>query len=154
MSRRSPGLMSAWAEIQRQQQRQAEAAHRARAQQQLAAEREQRAAERALARSRREQQAAYRARREDDVRRRTDELDRRMAELRALLRNGCRQPLFSPDRMLTPERVEPFAPGRLAQPVPLPRLEAYLPQQRASWGGGRRAAGAGAGGPGALRGGH
>jgi restriction system protein len=134
MSRRSPGPVSAWAEIQRQQQRQTEAQRRAHVTAQREAERQQRAAERALARSRREQQAEYRSRREADVQRRTDELDARMAELRGLLRTGCAAPAFSPAALTTPEELAPFAPGRLAEPIPMPRFEAYVPRQRAGWG--------------------
>ncbi|SEO31640.1 restriction endonuclease [Actinacidiphila rubida] len=137
MSRRSTGVGSAWAEVQRQRQRQEEAQHRARVQQQRDAERQQRAAERALARSRREQQAEYRARREADARRRTDELEARMAELADLLRTGCAVAAFTPADLMADERLEPFAPGPLAVPVPMPRSEQYAPQQRAGWGGRR-----------------
>jgi restriction system protein len=138
MSRRPPGLVSNWAEIQRQQQRQTEAQHRARLQQQRDAERQQRAAERALARSRQEEKAAYRQRREQDARLRTEELDRRYTELGGLLRTGCTAPLFSPTALTMPEELEPFAPGRLADPVPMPRPEAYEPAQRSGWGLGGR----------------
>lgn len=134
MSRRPPGLVSTWAEVQRQQQRQAEAQRRARAQQQREAERQQRAAERALARSRQEEKAAYRRRREDDARRRTEELDHRLAELSGLLVAGCAAPVFSPSSMTTPEQLEPFAPGRLAEPIAMPRQELYVPAQRSGWG--------------------
>ncbi|MBY8878792.1 restriction endonuclease [Actinacidiphila acidipaludis] len=134
MSRRSTGVGSAWAEVQRQQQRQAEAQHRARVQQQREAERQQRAAERALARSRREQQAEYRARREEDARRRSGELDDRMAELANLLRTGCAVPALTPADLFTPEDLEPFAPGSLAEPIPAPRPEQYMPRQPAGWG--------------------
>lgn len=134
MSRRSTGPVSTWAEIQRQQQRQAEAEQRARTRAQRAAEQQQRSAERALARSRREQQAAYRDRRAADARRRTDELDARMAELTGLLRTGCAAPVFSPDALLASEQLEPFAPGRLAEPIAMPRSERYLPAQRSGWG--------------------
>ncbi|WP_037914647.1 restriction endonuclease [Actinacidiphila yeochonensis] len=133
MSRHQSGLVSTWAEIQRQQQRQAEAQRRARLQQQRTAERQQLAAERALARSRREQQAAYRERREQEARRRTEALARHSAELAGLLRAGCAAPAFSPASLELPERVEPFAPGPLAVPVPMPREEAY-PARRAGWG--------------------
>jgi restriction system protein len=125
MSRRQTGLVSTWAENQRQHQRQAEAQHRAVLQQQRTAERQQLAAERALARSRREQQAAYRQRREEDARRRTEALERRSAELAGLLRAGCAAPLFAPSALELPERIEPFAPGPLAVPVPMPREDAY-----------------------------
>ena len=139
MSRRQTGLVSTWAEIQRQQQRQTEAQHRARLQQQREAERQQRAAERALARSRQEEKAAYRRRREEDARLRTEQLDQRFAELAQLLRNGCASPLFSADAMMLPEELEPFAPGRLAEPLAMPRPEAYAPAQRSGWRAGRQA---------------
>ncbi|WP_335976100.1 restriction endonuclease [Streptomyces sp. CA2R106] len=138
MSRRSTGSVATWAETQRQQQRQAEAQHRAREQQRREAERRQRAAERAQARAQREQQAAYRQRREEDARRRTDELDRRRAELAGLLRAGCAAPLFSPESLVLSEELEPFAPGPLAVPVALPRLEQYAPAHRSAWSLGRQ----------------
>jgi restriction system protein len=138
MSRRSTGSVATWAETQRQQQRQAEAQHRAREQQRREAERRQRAAERAQARAQREQQAAYRQRREEDARRRTDELDRRRAELAGLLQAGCAAPLFSPESLVLSEELEPFAPGPLAVPVALPRLEQYAPAHRSAWSLGRQ----------------
>jgi restriction system protein len=140
MSRRSSGLVSTWAEVQRQQQRQREAQHRASVQQQREVERRQRASERALARSRQEQKAAYRQRREEDARRRTDELDRRLVELTGLLANGLRTAVFSPESLMAPEVLEPFAPGRLGEPIVMPRPEHYTPQQQSGWGfGGRQA---------------
>ncbi|MFC4031996.1 restriction endonuclease [Streptomyces polygonati] len=134
MSRRSTGPVSAWAEAQRQRQRQVETQNRSHAQQQREAERRQRAAERAQSANRREEQAEYRRRREADAARRTDELDGRMAELGGLLRAGCGAPAFSPDALLASEELEPFAPGRLAEPVAMPRAELYLPAQRSGWG--------------------
>lgn len=138
MTRRSTGPVSAWAEVQRQQQRQQEAERRTWAQQERERERRQRQAERAAARSHREQQAAYRQRREADARLRTEELDRRMAELSGLLAAGCAAPPFTPEALMTPERIEPFAPGRLAEPVPMPHPDAYAPPQRGGWGFGGR----------------
>ncbi|WP_412126712.1 restriction endonuclease [Streptomyces tubercidicus] len=125
MSRRSHGLMAIWAEAQRQQQRQQEAQRRARAQQQRDQERQARDAERAMARMHRERQAAYRQQREADARRRTEELDSRVAALTGLLAEGCRAPAFSPDALLRPERIEEFAPGALATPVPMPDPARY-----------------------------
>ncbi|PNE37893.1 restriction endonuclease [Streptomyces noursei] len=125
MSRRSQGLLGIWAETQRQQQRQAEAAHRARLQQQREQERQARAAERAMARMHRERQTAYRRQREADARRRTEELDARVAALTGLLADGCRAPAFTPAALLRPERVEPFAPGALAAPVAMPDPARY-----------------------------
>ncbi|MGA5563594.1 restriction endonuclease [Streptomyces platensis] len=125
MSRRSHGLMAIWAEAQRQQQRQQEAQRRARAQQQRDQERQARDAERAMARMHRERQTAYRQQREADARRRTEELDSRVAALTGLLAEGCRAPAFSPDALLRPERIEEFAPGALATPVPMPDPARY-----------------------------
>ncbi|MGY5127056.1 restriction endonuclease [Streptomyces nigrescens] len=125
MSRRSHGLMAIWAEAQRQQQRQQEAQRRARAQQQRDQERQARDAERAMARMHRERQAAYRQQREADARRRTEELDSRVAALTGLLAEGCRAPAFSPAALLRPERIQEFAPGALATPVPMPDPARY-----------------------------
>lgn len=134
MSRRSSGPVSTWAEVQRQRQRQQEAQQRAWLQGQREHERQQRAAERAAARSHREQQAAYRARREADARLRTEELERRFADLQGLLAAGCAAPVLTPAALLTPETVEPFAPGRLAEPVLMPDPDAYAPRQQGGWG--------------------
>lgn len=139
MSRRSQGLIGTWAEIQRRQQRQQEAQRRAWEREQQEQERRQRAAERAAVRHQRERQRAYQERRTADARRRTDELDRRVEELAGLLRAGCAAPAFGPDSLVRPERVEPFAPGRLAEPVPMPDPAAYRPQPS----GGGRGTGAG-----------
>ncbi|MER6839291.1 restriction endonuclease [Streptomyces platensis] len=125
MSRRSHGLMAIWAEAQRQQQRQQEAQRRARAQQQRDQERQARDAERAMARMHRERQTAYRQQREADARRRSEELDSRVAALTGLLTEGCRAPAFSPDALLRRERIEEFAPGALATPVPMPDPARY-----------------------------
>ncbi|MFF0623938.1 restriction endonuclease [Streptomyces sp. NPDC004296] len=125
MSRRSQGLLGIWAEAQRQQQRRTEAAHRAQAQQQREQERQARAAERAMARMHRERQTAYRRQREADARRRTEELDTRVAALTGLLADGCRAPAFTAAALLRPERVEPFAPGALATPVAMPDPARY-----------------------------
>ncbi|KAA6212744.1 restriction endonuclease [Streptomyces albofaciens JCM 4342] len=140
MSRRSNGLVAVWAEAQRQQQRRQEAQWRAGEQARRDQERQQRDTERAMARMQRERQAAYRRQREADARRRTEELDARMAELSGLLADGCRAPAFTPAALRRPEHVEPFAPGRLAVPVPMPDPAAYQPQA-GGWGlgGGRRA---------------
>ncbi|WP_438484570.1 restriction endonuclease [Streptomyces sp. S186] len=125
MSRRSQGLLGVWAEAQRRQQRQAEAAHRARLQQQREQERQARAAERAMARMHRERQTAYRRQREADARRRTEEIEARVAALTGLLADGCRAPAFTAAALLRPERIEPFAPGALAAPVPMPDPARY-----------------------------
>ncbi|QHC24390.1 restriction endonuclease [Streptomyces sp. GS7] len=125
MSRRSQGLVGIWAEAQRQQQRRQEAEHRAQVQRQREQERQARAAERAMARMHRERQAAYRRQREADARRRTEELDARVAVLTGLLADGCRAPAFTAAALRRPERVEPFAPGALAEPVAMPDPARY-----------------------------
>ncbi|BBC36838.1 Bacterial stress protein [Streptomyces graminofaciens] len=134
MSRRSNGLVGIWAEAQRQQQRQSEA----RARQQREYERQQRAYQRDLARNQREQQQAYRQQREADARRRTEELDAQVAVLQGLLAAGCRAPAFRAASLARSERLEPFAPGVLAQPVPMPDPNHYQPQG-GGWSAARRA---------------
>ncbi|MCD9144404.1 restriction endonuclease [Streptomyces albireticuli] len=125
MSRRSNGLIGIWAEAQRQQQRQREAEHRERTQAQREQERQQRAYEREAARLDREQRAAYRQRREAEARRRTEELDARVAELTGVLLTGCGEPAFTTAALRRPEEVEPFQPGHLAHPVPMPDPARY-----------------------------
>ncbi|WP_399123531.1 restriction endonuclease [Streptomyces sp. N2A] len=125
MSRRSHGLMAVWAEAQRQQQRREEAQRRAYAQAQRDQERQARDAERAMARLHRERQAAYRQQREADARRRTEELDARVAALTGLLADGCRAPAFTAAALLRPEHIEEFAPGALATPVTMPDPARY-----------------------------
>ncbi|MFI0817119.1 restriction endonuclease [Streptomyces sp. NPDC021098] len=139
MSRRSGragGLISLWAEAQRQR----EAQERARVRAEREEERRVRAAERARARDQRERQAAYRRQREADARRRTEELEARVEALGSLLVEGCRAAAFRPGGLTRPERVEPFDPGALAQPVPMPDQRHYQPQGGWGFGAGRRSA--------------
>ncbi|WP_418957796.1 restriction endonuclease [Streptomyces tritici] len=128
MSRRSSGLIGAWAEAQRVAQREREGQLQAVLRQQREAERAERAHERDVARMRREQRAAYRQHRDADALRRTRELDERVAVLEGLLAAGCGAPAFSVESLRRPEEVEPFAPGRLAVPVPMPEQHAYRAQ--------------------------
>ncbi|PKV86473.1 restriction endonuclease [Streptomyces sp. TLI_146] len=128
MSRRASGLVGVWAEAQRQQQRQQEAQHRASVQQQRQQERRQREYERDAARVHREQRAAYRQSREADARQRSQELDARVEALTGLLAAGCAEPPFRTAALLREERIEPFAPGALAQPVPMPDPARYQAQ--------------------------
>ncbi|MFI0775745.1 restriction endonuclease [Streptomyces sp. NPDC021212] len=134
-SGRSSGLISLWAEAQRQR----EAQERARVQREREEERRLRAAERARARDQRERQAAYRRQREADARRRTEELEARVGALGSLLVDGCRAPAFRPAGPARPEQVEPFDPGALAHPVPMPDQRHYQPQGGGVFGAGRRA---------------
>ncbi|GGX78158.1 restriction endonuclease [Streptomyces hiroshimensis] len=132
MSRRSSGLIGIWAEAQRQQQRRREAEHREQVQFQREQERRERAAARDASRADREQRAAYRQRREAEARRRTEEIEARVAELTGLLVTGCQVPAFSTAALRRPEAVEPFSPGHLGQPVPMPDPGLY--QAQGGWG--------------------
>ncbi|MFJ2788399.1 MULTISPECIES: restriction endonuclease [unclassified Streptomyces] len=128
MSRRSGGLIGVWAEQQRVAQRQREGQQQAVLRQRRDAERAQRAYERDVARMQREQKAAYRQQRDADALRRTRELDERVAVLEGLLAAGCRGPAFSVASLRRAEDVEPFSPGPLGEPVPLPDQRLYQPQ--------------------------
>ncbi|MCJ1681125.1 restriction endonuclease [Streptomyces sp. APSN-46.1] len=136
MSRRSGGLIGDWAEAQRRQQR-------TQLIQQREAERRQRAYERDVARGQREQQAAYRQHREAEARRQTELIEADAARLRGLLAAGCRAPAFRTAALVRSERLEPFDPGTLAHPVPMPQLQQFqqVQQQSGGWtlGSGRRA---------------
>ncbi|GHB71334.1 hypothetical protein GCM10010347_46990 [Streptomyces cirratus] len=134
MSRRaSSGLIGVWAEAQRQQQR-------SQVIRQREAERRQRAYEREAARGQREQQAAYKQHREAEARRLTEALDAQLAALQGLLAAGCRAPAFRMAALVRSEQLEPFNPGALAQPLPMPHLQQFQ-HQSSGWtlGSGRRA---------------
>ncbi|MGW0190945.1 restriction endonuclease [Streptomyces sp. NPDC003362] len=126
MSRRSGGLVGVWAEAQRQQQRRMEADARRRREQ----ERQERARQRRAAQD-------YRDYRQAEARRRTDELEARVAVLQGLLAAGCRAPAFRAASLLRTEEVQPFSPGPLAQPVPMPDPAHY--QAQGGWTASRRA---------------
>ncbi|MFJ8199574.1 restriction endonuclease [Streptomyces sp. NPDC096152] len=126
MSRRSQGMVGVWAEMQRQQQRQVEAEARRRRQE----EQQERARQRRAAQN-------YREYRQAEALRRTEELDAQVASLQGLLASGCRAPAFRASSLIRPEVVEPFAPGPLAQPVPMPNFDHY--QTQSGWTAGRRA---------------
>ncbi|MFI0895512.1 restriction endonuclease [Streptomyces sp. NPDC020983] len=139
MSRRSAsGPLAAWAEAQRRQQRQQEAQVRAQAQAQRQRAQQQRAYEREVARRDRERQAAYRQGQEAEAQRLTDELDARVAALEGLLAAGCRAPAFGTAALARPERLQPFDPGPLGRPVPMPDPARYHPPQNTAWGRGAR----------------
>ncbi|MEH0421703.1 restriction endonuclease [Streptomyces sp. B21-083] len=126
MSRRSTGSVGVWAEMQRQQQRQLEAEARRRRQH----EQETRAYQRRAAQSHREYRQA-------EALRRTGELDAQVASLQGLLASGCRAPAFRAVSLMRAEEVQPFAPGSLAQPVPMPDFSHY--QTQSGWTASRRA---------------
>ncbi|MFB7172656.1 restriction endonuclease [Streptomyces sp. NPDC056254] len=118
MSRRSGGLIGDWAEAQRRMQQTQLIQHRE-------AERRQRAYEREAARS-------HRQHREAEARRRTAEIDAEVAALQGLLVEGCRAPAFRTSALVRSEQLEPFNPGSLAQPVPMPRIEQFQ-HQSSGW---------------------
>ncbi|MEU6314464.1 restriction endonuclease [Streptomyces sp. NPDC047014] len=123
MSRRAgSGLIGNWAEAQRRQQQ-------TQLIQQREAERRQRAYEREY---QREADRGHRQYREAEARRRTEQLDAEVAALKGLLVAGCRAPAFRIAALARPEQLEPFAPGNLAHPVPLPRIEQFQ-QQSSGW---------------------
>ncbi|MDQ1036484.1 restriction system protein [Streptomyces sp. V3I8] len=126
MSRRSAGFVGVWAEVQRQQQRQSEAEARQQRQQAQQA----RAYQRRVAQSHREYRQA-------EALRRTEELDAQVASLQGLLASGCRVRAFRASSLLRSEEVQAFAPGALAQPVPMPDWNQY--QVQSGWTAGRRA---------------
>ncbi|NSC22460.1 restriction endonuclease [Streptomyces albus subsp. chlorinus] len=112
--------------MQRQQQRQREA--EARRQREQA--REMRAYQRRAEQNHREYRHA-------EARRRTEELEARVAALRDLLAAGCRAPAFTAASLLRSEEIAPFSPGPLAQPVPMPHPQQY--QAQGGWTAQRRA---------------
>ncbi|MBK3625137.1 restriction endonuclease [Streptomyces sp. MBT49] len=125
MSRRSTGFVGVWAEMQRQQQRQQDAEARRRRQQ----EQQARAYQRRAVQSHREYRQA-------EALRRTEELDAQVAALQGLLASGCRAPAFRAASLVRPEQVQPFAPGPLARPVPMPDQNQY--QAQSGWTASRR----------------
>ncbi|CAM5602385.1 restriction endonuclease [Streptomyces avidinii] len=119
MSRRAgSGLIGNWAEAQRRQQQ-------TQLIQQREAERRQRAYERDANRS-------HRQYREAEALRRTAQLDAEVTALKGLLVAGCRAPAFRISDLARPDRLEPFNPGALAQPVPMPRIEDFQ-RQSSGW---------------------
>ncbi|WP_367124318.1 restriction endonuclease [Streptomyces phytohabitans] len=126
MSRRSSGAVGIWAEMQRQQQRQLEAEARRRRQEDQQA----RAYQRRAAQSHRDYRKA-------EALRRTQELDAQVTSLQNLLARGCQVAPFRASSLLRTEQVQPFAPGRLAQPIPMPDVNHY--QAQGGWTASRRA---------------
>ncbi|MFD3327822.1 restriction endonuclease [Streptomyces sp. NPDC058701] len=127
MSRRSSsGLIGDWAQEQRRRQQTLQV-------QQREAERRQRTYEREAARNQRQH-------REAEAQRRTARLDAEVEALQGLLVAGCRAPAFRMADLVRPDRLEPFDPGTLAHPVPMPRIEQFQ-QQSSGWtpGAGHRA---------------
>lgn len=72
-----------------------------------------------------------------EVRRRTEALEAQVVALQGLLAEGCRAPAFRTSSLLRAEEVQPFSPGPLAHPVPMPNPQQY--QAQGGWTAGRRA---------------
>ncbi|MFF4901753.1 restriction endonuclease [Streptomyces sp. NPDC001068] len=126
MSRRSAGFVGAWAEMQRQHQRQVEAEAR----------RLREEARQARAYQRRATQE-YRQYRQAEARRRTEELDAQVATLQGLLTAGCQAQAFRASSLMRAEEIPPFDPGQLAWPVRMPDPSQY--QAQGGWTANRRA---------------
>ncbi|MFI6564505.1 restriction endonuclease [Streptomyces sp. NPDC050534] len=126
MGRRSSGFVGVWAEMQREQQRQAEA--EARRQREQA--RQARAYQRQVAQSQREYRQA-------EARRRTEEMEAEVAALQGILAAGCRAPAFRAASLMRSVDVRPFAPGQLAVPLSMPDPNQY--QAQGGWTANRRA---------------
>ncbi|MFE2323720.1 restriction endonuclease [Streptomyces sp. NPDC059385] len=118
MSRRSGGVIGDWAQAQRRMQQ-------TQVVQQREAERRQRAYERDANRS-------HRQYREAEALRRTAQIDAEVEALKGLLVAGCRAPAFRISTLTRTGQLEPFNPGALAQPVPMPRIEDFQ-QQSSGW---------------------
>ncbi|WP_063771978.1 restriction endonuclease [Kitasatospora mediocidica] len=127
--RRNNGVLAAWAEEQRQEQRRWEAQRRAEAAAQRQAERQEREAareaERAAVRGEREAVKAYQQGREAEAARRTSELEAQVAQLQGVLVTGLAQPGFPVDALLAPVRLPAFDPGPLGVPVAMPDPSRY-----------------------------
>jgi restriction system protein len=122
---RNSGVLAAWAEAQRRQQRLYEAQQRAWRAEQLQQERSQRAAIRAQARDQREVQRAYQHGREMDAAARTGELDAQVAALAGILQSVLATSPFRLEQLIQEVAIPPFAPGPLAVPVVMPDQRAY-----------------------------
>ncbi|MEU2915933.1 restriction endonuclease [Streptomyces massasporeus] len=126
MSRRSAGFVGAWAEIQRQQQRQVEAEARRRREE----ARDARAYQRLATQSQRDYRQA-------EARRRTEELEAQVAALQSLLSTGCQASAFRASSLMRAEDIPPFDPGPLAWPVRMPDPNQY--QAQGGWTASQRA---------------
>ncbi|MEV7523457.1 restriction endonuclease [Streptomyces sp. NPDC091371] len=114
MSRRPGGVIGDWAEAQRRMQQ-------TQVIQQRQADQRQR-----------ELRAADRLHREAEARRRTELIEAEVGALQGLLATGCRAPAFRMAGLVRPEQVDPFVPGALAHPVPMPQLHQFQ-QQSSGW---------------------
>lgn len=120
------GVLSVWAEAQRQEQRRRQAQERAQVAAQRQAAQAARAAQLAAARGEREAAKAYQQSREAEAGELSARLEERVAELEGLLRVGLARPAFSLDPLLAPAALPAaFDPGRLGVPVPMPDPARY-----------------------------
>ena len=125
---RSSGVLGAWAEAQRRQQRQHEAQQRAWRAEQQERERAQRAAVRAQARDQREALRAHQHGRDMDAAARTSEADAQVARLTGILPSVLAAPPFQVEQLIREIAIAPFAPGPLGVPVVMPDQRAYQVQ--------------------------
>jgi restriction system protein len=126
--RQSSGVLGAWAEAQRRQQRQHEAQQRALRAAQQESDRAHRAAVRAQVRGQREALHAYQQGREAEAAARTNELEAQGAGLECVLREVLATPPFRLEQLMQQIAVPPFAPGPLSVPVAMPQPSAYQVQ--------------------------
>ncbi len=126
MARRaSGGVLAAWAEAQRREQRRHEVEQRAWRAAQLERERAQLAAARGQARDEREAWRSYQAGRDADAAARTGQVEAQVTGLVSVLQNVLAAPPFRLEQLIRPVAVAPFNPGRLAVPVVMPDQRAY-----------------------------
>ena len=123
--RQSSGILAAWAETQRRQQRERDAQQRAWRNAQQEQERARRAAIRAQTRDQREALRVYHHDREADASARSGELEAQVAELSRLLHNVLAAPPFRAEQLMQEVKVAPFNPGPLSVPVVMPDRRAY-----------------------------
>jgi restriction system protein len=123
--RQGSGVVSAWADAQRQRQRELEAQQRAWQAAQDEQARAQRAAVRAQARDQREALRAYQQGRDADAAARSVELDARVAGLGRVLERVLAAPPFQLGQLMREAAIPPFAAGPLSVPVMMPDPRAY-----------------------------
>jgi len=119
------GVLGAWAEAQRRQQRQHEAQQRAWRAEQQSRDRAQRAAIRAQARDQRDALRAYQHGREMDAAARSSELDAQVTTLTCILQSVLAGAPFQLEQLIQEIVIPPFAPGPLSIPVVLPDQTNY-----------------------------
>ena len=129
--RQSGGVLGAWAEAQRRQQREREAQQRAWRVDQEERARSQRAAVRTQARDQRDALRAYQHGREMDAAARTSELEAKATALTCVLQSVLASPPFRLEQLIQEIVIPPFAPGPLSIPIAIPDQHAYQVQSPA-----------------------